>query len=88
MSHYFEVFKTVITIETGDIGGALVTLIMMIIGTPPCDGETNVESWVSASDPKRGITVGIVTATAQAATATATATTAPRPPNTRETIRA
>tara|TARA_B100000085_G_scaffold259734_1_gene262729 strand:+ start:2606 stop:2911 length:306 start_codon:yes stop_codon:yes gene_type:complete len=89
---YLGVFKTVITIETGDI-------TLEILSTAPRHEETNVESCdgeemvgvtdmgtVAAATPA---TVTAPTATTvPATTPTVTATIATRPPNTRETSRA
>ena len=84
--HYFTVSKTVITIETGGIGGAtLPVMISKLIALR--HEETSAESLVAALD--RAV---FFTATAQAVTATTTGlimeTTAPRPPNTFKTTRA
>jgi hypothetical protein len=87
---YLGVFKTVITIETGDI-------TLGAQDTAPRHEETNVESCdgeeiVCVTD--MGTVAAATTATVTAPTATTvtaptvTATTATRPPNTRETSRA
>ena len=41
---YLGVFKTVITIETGDITFDRPCLILILLSTTPCHEETNVES--------------------------------------------
>ena len=90
MVHCFTVFKTVITIETGGIGGATLTVIISMVIALRHE-ETNAESLVAADRVVRTLYGRIVTATLQTVTATttatATATTAPRPPNTCKTIR-
>ena len=94
---YLGVFKTVITIETGDI-------TLEILSTAPRHEETNVESCdgeemacvtdmgtVAVATPATATapTITVTTATTVPATApTVTVTIATRPHNTRETRRA
>ena len=88
--HYFTVFKTVITIETGDVGGATLVITNNALRHEETNAESSALTHVGISFVD--VTNGIFTAMAQAVTATTTGltveTTVPRPLNTCKTSRA